>query len=181
MNKVEIIKELEELGYDRNDILDGINEVTERLAWRINSYCSVYSRGKNIWCNGQIINLFFDEITNTEWVIVKYNKTTKKMQRFNDCIKPINSHNVSNHKIIQFISSKLKSNNEQLIQHNDNSSNDRVIYEPNVSIFEGQEHEVNEDIVIKRLFEGLKYFSSLDISNSKHRDLFSVFMQSTYT
>eukprot|EP01084_Bolivina_argentea_P054822 100520_1 len=113
--KNEIISDLIEHGYNKEYILNGINEVNKRLIWNINSFCLVYSRKNKQWFNSQITDKMINKKTNQEWLSLKYNnnKNTKKMQRFNQCIKSIDSPDNINHKIIQFISNKLKIKNNK--------------------------------------------------------------------
>lgn len=112
----EIVNYLIVLGYNKDDISNGIRDVKMRLLWSIHSLCSIYSRKNKKWCKGKIIDIFINEKTNKEWLTVKYNdKNTKKMQRFNENIKPINLNYDSNQQIVRFIYNKLKENNSDQV------------------------------------------------------------------
>eukprot|EP01084_Bolivina_argentea_P267717 454538_1 len=51
--------------------------------------CLIYSRSKNRWFVGQIIDIVIDSNTNDEWLTVKYDKKKKKkIQRYCDAILP---------------------------------------------------------------------------------------------
>jgi len=115
MNQIkdEIVSELMDLGYAKEDILKSIDDVNIRLIWNINSLCLIYSQSKSTWCNGEIIDMFTNQKTNKEWLTVKYNKkSNKNIQRFCKDIKPIHFHFDDdykyNNKIIQFILGKLR-------------------------------------------------------------------------
>lgn len=111
--KDDIVSELMELGYLKDDILKSIDDVNIRLIWNTNSLCLIYSQSKSTWCNGEIIDMFTNQKTNKEWLTVKYNKkSNKNIQRFCKDIKPIHFHFDElykyNNKIIQFILGKLR-------------------------------------------------------------------------
>eukprot|EP01084_Bolivina_argentea_P019724 36682_1 len=81
--KKEIIDEFAKLEYNKEDIVNGINNVNCRLSWSINSLCLVYSRGNKKWFRGKIVNIYINETTNEEWLNVLYkNKCKKQIQRF---------------------------------------------------------------------------------------------------
>ena len=61
-----------------------------RLLLDIGFPCSIYSRSNDEWYNGIIDDIFIDQKTNEEWLIVKYgNNQSKKIQRLCDDIQAI--------------------------------------------------------------------------------------------
>ena len=104
----EIMNNLIGLGYNKQEITNGMTEVSKRLEWANNSFCAVYSRKDQSWNNAQIINIAIDAQTNEEWLTVQYKQQiTKQIQRFSKAIKPIQS-DCENHEILQKIAEKLK-------------------------------------------------------------------------
>merc|ERR1719242_2092723 len=129
MNQIkdEIVSELMDLGYTKEDILKSIDDVNIRLIWNINSLCLIYSQSKSTWCNGEIIDMSTNQKTNKEWLTVKYNKkSNKNIQRFCKDIKPIHFHFDDeykyNNKIIQYILGKLKEYQVDELPNNDPQS-----------------------------------------------------------
>ena len=60
-----------------------------RYSWDVGSNVSIYSRSKNKWYDGEIIDIYIDNATNKEWFSVKYNGNKKKsIQRLCKDIKP---------------------------------------------------------------------------------------------
>eukprot|EP01084_Bolivina_argentea_P105720 189319_1 len=53
----------------------------------INDFCLIYSRSKEQWFKGKIINITGSG--KTEWLVVTYGKTTKKIQRCSEYIRAI--------------------------------------------------------------------------------------------
>ena len=61
-----------------------------RLYLDVGFPCSIYSRSRNEWSAGIIDDIYIDENTNKEWLIVKYgNNQTKRIQRFCNDIQAI--------------------------------------------------------------------------------------------
>merc|ERR1719474_2064789 len=60
----------------------------------IQSECFIYSRSSTEWIRGHISNIFIDEVTNAEWMVVRYGQKTKRIQRFNVCLRPIDGGDV---------------------------------------------------------------------------------------
>eukprot|EP01084_Bolivina_argentea_P096624 173708_1 len=104
-------KHFMKLGYEKQEIIKGIDNFNERLLWDVDSMCLIHSRKTNTWCSGRIMNIIVNEKTNEEWLKVKYkNNSTqygKNVQRFNENIQPINSIQYD-HKIVTFILTTLK-------------------------------------------------------------------------
>eukprot|EP01084_Bolivina_argentea_P076878 139368_1 len=61
-------------------------EYLERNDWKIDSLCEIYSRSKQKWCVGQVINIYQ---WNGEWLKIQYEGTTKEIQRYSYYIRPI--------------------------------------------------------------------------------------------
>lgn len=61
-----------------------------RHSWVLGSELMIYSRSKDTWFNGEIIDIYIDKITSKEWFVVKYNGNKKKsIQRLCKDIKPV--------------------------------------------------------------------------------------------
>eukprot|EP01083_Nonionella_stella_P019668 54616_1 len=61
------------------------NERSSLLSLDIGSACAIYSRSSNKWFDGIITNIFIDNQTEKdqkEWLVVKYGKKSKEIQRF---------------------------------------------------------------------------------------------------
>ena len=64
----------------------------DRIEWEIGTEIEIYSRSKNVWFKGKIINIYYDK--NGEWLKVKYNKNKiKSIQRLCKDIRPIFNYN----------------------------------------------------------------------------------------
>ena len=182
--KDEIIHDLIELGYNKGDILNGINDTNIRLSWNISSFCLIYSRKSKKWCNGKIIDVYMDKKTNQKWLTVKYSKTNKKkIQRFNKNIKPANLNFDSNQKIMKFILNKL---NETNINNNNNNNNlETAPITINLSIFKEKNDRCRDFVQcspINRLLNALKYYAMLDISNNQQQqEIFADFINNIYS
>eukprot|EP01084_Bolivina_argentea_P114886 204436_1 len=106
------------MGYDKNDIIDAINDANQRLSWKIHSSCSLYSRKSKRWFNGEIIDILVHPEAKEKWLLVQYNDTyTKKIQRFNKNIKPINCNSLI--PIISFIANKLRTQTYNVPEHHE--------------------------------------------------------------
>eukprot|EP01083_Nonionella_stella_P113355 334149_1 len=65
----------------------------EREQWKVNSFCLIYSRSKQKWFEGQIVEITGE--LHEEWLVVKYNqKTTKEIQRNSKDIQRIPLDNI---------------------------------------------------------------------------------------
>ena len=91
------------------------NDLQLRYSWDLYSECMIYSRSKNKWFHGEIIDIYIDQKSNKEWFIVEYNGNKKKtIQRFCKDIKPITINNKNNIKQKQQHSSHdIMDNSEQ--------------------------------------------------------------------
>lgn len=68
---------------------DAIKIDPQRYAADIESACFIYSRSKNRWYKGQIVDIYDDAMTNKEWLVVKYSgNKTKKIQRLCKDFRP---------------------------------------------------------------------------------------------
>eukprot|EP01084_Bolivina_argentea_P004140 7846_1 len=110
--KQQITKDLQQLGYNQQDIVKNIIDVSKRLLWNIDSNCLIYSHKHRTWYRAKIVDKFVDKQINKQWLIVKYNTNREKqIGRFCQDIKPIsamNHHrNYYNLKIVRFIVDKL--------------------------------------------------------------------------
>eukprot|EP01084_Bolivina_argentea_P098015 176182_1 len=65
------------------------DEEQQRLHFNVGSACSIYSRSKQKWFVGRIVDLYVHQQTNQEWLIVKYGNTKKEIQRFSTALRPI--------------------------------------------------------------------------------------------
>ena len=83
-----ILSDLIALGHDNARVINALLDVNLRLEWRNQSECFIYSRSSNNWCNGQIVETIIEEKTNEEWLVVRYRKKKKRIQRFSAFLKP---------------------------------------------------------------------------------------------
>ena len=83
-----IVHDLTAMGYEEDEITHALHETKLRLKWKVDSLCLIYSRSSRTWCDGFIVKIFNDEMTNQEWLMVQYRKNKKRIQRFSDCLKP---------------------------------------------------------------------------------------------
>eukprot|EP01084_Bolivina_argentea_P010880 20301_1 len=164
-----IINDLMILGYEKQEITNGIQNFNKRLLWKVNAICMIYSRKNKNWSNGQIIDVSVNKNVNEEWLTVKYNKKSKKkIQRFNKDVKPNDCHQDYNHKIVEFILNILKKHNTMDLDKHIQTS-DAV----NLSVLESA-----HSTPIQRLSSALKYYSFLDIiHNENDRNLFNNLIQ----
>eukprot|EP01084_Bolivina_argentea_P214194 363682_1 len=148
--KNEIVNDLIELGYNKQDIFNSIDNVNQRLLWNINSNVYIYSRTKNNWFNAEIINIIVNDETNEEWLKVKYSQNNKKqIQRFSKDIKSIHCKYEYNHKIIQFILDRLKQYELNTESKEDNSDILIMIQQNKGNLFDiskTEEHDINKCI-----------------------------------
>merc|ERR1719474_1086839 len=81
----------------------------------IQSECFIYSRSSTEWIRGHISNIFIDEVTNAEWMVVRYGQKTKRIQRFNVCLRPIDGGDVDYNELFKTlmrqITNRLKAAN----------------------------------------------------------------------
>ena len=98
-------------GFTDETILKVMEDVDIRLKWNVNSKCSLYSRSKEKWYEGEIVDVFNDKQTNAEWLMVRYGPKKKRVQRFCADIKPIEFGDEYNYndKAIQLAVNKIKS------------------------------------------------------------------------
>lgn len=88
------------------------NDNNLRKGWKEGSMVEIYSNSKQKWFKGEIIKIVVD-VSNIEWLIVKYNETVlKEIQRENDLIRPY-------HKILN----ETKSKSSTLIERVNNTTN----------------------------------------------------------
>lgn len=85
----ELMSGLEAKGFEQNAILKVMEDVDIRLKWTVGSMCSLYSRSAEKWYDGEVIEVFNDNETNAEWLMVRYGPKKKRVQRFCGDIKPI--------------------------------------------------------------------------------------------
>ncbi len=145
----------------------------------IGSGCSVYSRKNKKWFDGKIINIFINQKTNQEWLVIEYNKKIKKqIQRFSEFIKPSDfecNDNNNNYEIIKLIYNKLKQNetNEIFI--------DMKIFKENkneCSVEEAKEGEIICSCTsLTRVCEALHYYKMT--SSLRENRLISVLLFQT--
>eukprot|EP01084_Bolivina_argentea_P004136 7837_1 len=108
--KQQITKDLQQLGYNQQDIAKNIIDVRKRLLWNINSNCLIYSHKHRTWYRAKIVDKFVDKQINKQWLIVKYNTNREKqIGRFCQDIKPIfaMNRNYYHPTIVRFIVNKL--------------------------------------------------------------------------
>jgi len=58
-----------------------------RVAWKPGSQVEIYSESQSKWNRGKIVKIFED--AEGEWMVIKYAGSTKEIQRFNECVRPI--------------------------------------------------------------------------------------------
>ena len=86
----EIVIALQHKQHAKSYIESAIDDVKTRLLWDIDSQCELYSRSKSVWTQGIITDIYTNEMTNVEWLVVKYGDNKKKeIQRFCSDLKPI--------------------------------------------------------------------------------------------
>eukprot|EP01084_Bolivina_argentea_P004138 7842_1 len=108
--KQQITKDLQQLGYNQQDIVKNIIDVSKRLLWNIDSNCLIYSHKHRTWYRAKIVDKFVDKQINKQWLIVKYNTNREKqIGRFCQDIKPIfaMNRNYYHPTIVRFIVNKL--------------------------------------------------------------------------
>eukprot|EP01084_Bolivina_argentea_P039933 73792_1 len=117
MNK--IMNELNQYGYTKKQIENGIRNVNIRVLWNIGSVCSIYSHYYTKWFTGKIVDIYTNKKTNEEWLIIDFNeKIRKHIQRFSVSIQPTDFDcNDNNYEIVKFIYNNFKKNkNECLVE-----------------------------------------------------------------
>ena len=60
-----------------------------RNGWKLGSRVEIYSESQEKWIKGVIIKIFNDD--QGEWLVIKYTKPTKQIQRFNQFVRPISN------------------------------------------------------------------------------------------
>ena len=75
--------------------------------WEIGQKCEVYSRTKNIWIEGEVIDKFTDD--EGQWVKVKYARTTKEMPPNDKHLRAINSggNTLKWHNVVEAVNQEL--------------------------------------------------------------------------
>ena len=96
----------------------------KKVQWKIGRKCEVYSRTKNLWIEGEVIDIFTDD--EGQWVKVKYGRNTKEMPPNDKHLRAINSggntlkwHTVAeavNHELYPLIATSLGEAVEELIE-----------------------------------------------------------------
>ena len=107
----ELMSGLEAKGFEQNAILKVMEDVDIRLKWTVGSMCSLYSRSAEKWYDGEVIEVFNDNETNAEWLMVRYGPNKKTVQRFCAdirCIEFGDSEYEYDDDAIQFIVHRLK-------------------------------------------------------------------------
>eukprot|EP01084_Bolivina_argentea_P072104 130958_1 len=125
----EITNELIASGYNKQNIVNCIENVKKRLQWDVNSSCLIYSRGDKRWYKGEIFDIFEHNKTNEEWFLIKYNKKTKPMQRFCKDIKPVDFNYDCEHTIIEYIATKMKEKTQTI--YSDDIDKNKDVQEKN--------------------------------------------------
>ena len=80
--------EEEELHITQTDLF---KQQSIRNAWKPGSAVEIYSESQAKWNEGKITKIFNDD--EGEWLVIKYAGSTKEIQRFNECVRPISSGN----------------------------------------------------------------------------------------
>ncbi len=180
----EIRTELIKHGYNNQQINECIKDVNIRLSWNIGSYCLIYSRKYKKWFSGKIINIFIHQKTNEEWLVVEYNKKSKKeIQRFNPFVKSPNFKGQYNQKIITFICHKLK---QQDVKDFEEIAVNEQIFKENKNECMVKELKEDDDIIhscshLTRIAEALRYCHALSkIPNAQRRERLIQFCNKTY-
>ena len=83
--------EEEELHITQTDLF---KQQSIRNGWKPGSSVEIYSESQAKWNQGKITKIFNDD--EGEWLVIKYAGSTKEIQRFNECVRPITPGNMKN-------------------------------------------------------------------------------------
>lgn len=85
----DLIADLLSQNHSEDDIVNAIQDIDLRFAWKCGSQCRVFSRKLQQWVDGEFIDIVIDSTTNKEWLTAKYQNARKAIQRFSSAVKPI--------------------------------------------------------------------------------------------
>ena len=104
----EIVDSLSE-EHDENQILNVIEDLNLRFGWKQHDQCRVRFESNGKWCDAQIADIVIDEMTNNEWLTVKYEEQKAKINRFSTKVMPtgMDKEYQCNEVIIEYILNEM--------------------------------------------------------------------------